>query len=329
MTPQEFLTRFSKEVVPRVVAFIGEERFWYDEGLKLIEEKLFRGEDADFGRIMRSAHGLNPNEILAELAAPPFFGPSRMVVVTEIEKIHTSLEEALLKGLNRLAEGTWFILQGEKIDRRRALAKRLQDVGTIVDCVALKPQQAQDWVIQEARRQGLTIESSIARMLVERRGTHPGMLREELRKASLFSDGGKVSREQWEDLIGASSETNIFGLLDSVALGRTLQALNYLNQLSRMGEPEMRILYMVGKQIRQLLWAVIVREHGGNVGILQKELGCHPFVAEKTWEQASQFDLTRLAKAVERVLKAETNIKTGRGDQRWELEMAVVDLTLG
>lgn len=328
MTPQEFLTKAKKGDLPLIIGFIGEERFWFDESLHVMENQLFPGAEADFGRMVRSAHGLQPEEILAELAAPPFFGPARLVVVTDLEKANSALEEALLKGLDRLAEGSHLVLQGEKLDRRRAFAKRLQEVGVLVECAPLKPQQAQDWVIQEAKRQGLAIEVMIARLLVERRGTQPGILREELRKAALFSDGGKVSRQQWEDLIGASSETNIFGLLDSVAVGRTVQALNHLGQLIRMGEPEMRILYMIGKQVRQLLWAVVIREQGGNAGVLQRELGCHPFVAEKTWEQAGKFDLGRLKNAVERILKAETLIKTGRGEPRWELEMAIVDLTL-
>lgn len=328
MTPQDFMTRYKKSPLPKIVGFIGEERFWFEEGLRMMEDQLFQGADADFGRTLRTAPGCSPEEILSELAAPPFFGPARLVVITDLEKANAALEEAIVKGFERLAEGTILVLQGEKMDKRRALAKHLQEVGILVDCVPLKPQQAQEWVVMEAKRQGFWMEPMIARLLVERKGANPGILREELRKAALFSDGGKISREQWEDLIGASSETNIFGLLDSVALGRTLQALDYLQQLIRMGEPEMRVLYMVGKQIRQLLWAVVIREQGGNAGVLQKELGCHPYVAEKTWEQAGKFDLKRLSYAVERVLKAETNIKTGHGEPRWELEMAVIDLTI-
>jgi DNA polymerase-3 subunit delta len=328
VTPEEYLKRLHKDGVPSISCFIGEEKFWFDECLQEISAQLFSSDEEDFGRTVRSVQGLSPEECLAEMATPPFFGSARLLVFLDLHKTSAPLEEAVLKGLERLAEGTYLVLYGQKIDKRRALGKTLSGKHAYVDCAVLKPYQAQEWVCQEARRQGVRLDQKMAHLLVERRGTAPGLLRGELIKASLFQ--GKeatITWNEWQDLIGSATETNIFGLLDGVAQGKTGQALSHLRQLVRMGEPEPLILFMLGKHIRQLVWAVIIREAGGNPGVLQKELGCHPYVAEKTWEQAKSFKLAWLTQAVERLLQAETRIKTGQGDVRWELEMAVVDLT--
>lgn len=330
MTPQEFLTHTRKGELLSKTIFLGEEPFWSEEAVQEMARKLFTQGDEVFGKIVRSAQSADPQDLLAEIGTPAFFGGGRLIVVKDIEKASSGVEEAILKGIDQLPEGSYLVMQGEKLDKRRAFAKTLLEKCTVVDSPPFKPFQAQEWVMNEARRQGIELDARIARLLVERKGTMPGLLREELAKAALYLNGAsKMSVEEWETLIGGSTETDIFGLLDGIALGQTCKALTQLEQLLRMGEPEMRILYMMGKQFHQLVWAAELQRTGGNAKMLQQELGCHPFVAEKTWDQAKAFNISRLIDAVERVARGEQYIKTGRTEPKWELEMTVVDLTKG
>lgn len=328
MTPQEFANRITKGEIPTLVSFIGEELFWAEEGMRAVEKRLFAPGEETFGKVVRSAHGLEPQDMVVEMATSAFFGGNRLLILKDIEKVTAALEEGILKGLGQLADGTHMIIQGEKLDKRRSFGKALVEKFMMVECLPMKPYQAQEWAVQEGRRQGIALEPKIARLLVERKGVAPGLLRGELEKIALYMDGNpRISQEEWEALIGGSTETDIFGLLDGVAQGQTGRALTLLEQLLRMGEPEMRILYMIGKQLHQLVWAAQLQTCGGNAKMLQQELGCHPYVAEKTWDQAKSFSLPRLAQAVERIAQGEQNIKTGRREPKWELEMTVVDLT--
>lgn len=328
MTPQELIVRCRRGEMPNVLCFLGEEKFWFHECLAEIEKHLFPEGGQDFGKVVHTAQGKEPQEILADLATPPFFGGARLVVIQGLEKATAPVDEALSKGLDRLAAGTYLVLQGEKLDGRRHLAKALKTQKVVVECEPLKPKQAQDWVVQEGRRQRVEIEPQIAWMMVDRKGTSPGLLREEVAKAAVYQGtGGRITPKEWEDLIGGATETNIFGMLDAVARGEAGQALNFLEQLIRMGEPEPRILYMLGNQLHQLVWALAIRQSGGTARQLQQELKCHPYVADKTWEQSKAFEMSYLKKAIERVLQAEYRTKTGQGEVRWELGMAVLDLT--
>ena len=330
MTPQELLIRCRRAGVSNVLCFLGEEKFWFNECLLEIEKILFPEGGQDFGKVVFAAQGLEPAVILGELATPPFFGGARLLVIRGLEKATAAVDEALYKGLDRLAAGTYLVLEGDKLDGRRHLAKALEARQAVVDCAPMKPKQAQEWVVEEGRRQGVAILPQIARTLIERKGTSPGILREEVAKAAVYQgQGGHITAEEWDALIGGATETNIFGMLDGVARGETGRALTLLEQLIRMGEAEMRILYMIGNHLHQLVSALTLRQAGGDVRRLQQELVLHPYTAQKIWEQAKAFDLSYLAKAIERVLRAEYKIKTGQGDPRWELEMAVIDLTTG
>lgn len=330
MTPEEFLSRTRKGELFTKVIFLGEELFWAEEGIREMTLKLFAPGEEAFGKVVHSAQNVEPPTLLAEMATPAFFGSGRLFVLKDVEKAAAPVEEAILKGLEQIPEGNYLVLQGEKIDKRRNFARTVLEKFTVVDCLPFKPLQAPEWAMGEARRLGIEMESKVARLLVERKGTMPGLLREELSKAALYLNGtARMTYEEWVTLIGGSTETDIFGLLDGIAQGQTGKALTRLEQLLKMGEPEMRILYMIGKQLHQLIWAAQLQRTGGTVKLLQQELGCHPYVAEKTWQQARAFDFPRLTEAIERVARGEQWIKTGRSEPKWELEMTVIDLTKG
>jgi DNA polymerase-3 subunit delta len=84
---------------------------------------------------------------------------------------------------------------------------------------------------------------------------------------------------------------------------------------------------MVIRQFRLLLLAREVLDSNGNQKDVEKALGVHPFVAEKTTRQARSFTLPLLERIYHRLLEIDEGAKTGQVALDLALDMLVVELT--
>lgn len=323
------LRKLKEGEVLNPLLFLGEEDYWLTKSLEILRRRLFTGEEGDFNRVDLEAGALTEGELLTALSTPPFLSPARMVILRAVDKIKPAAENDLRRGLEVMADGVYLIMTAAHLDQRRRFSKELLQRATVVECPRLKAYEAKKWVLAEAGSMKAPLSPEIAGLLVELRGASLAMLRNELEKALLYMGNDKkgLTKEEWMDLLGEATESNIFALIDRITEGETGAALTLLHQLLAVGEAEMKLLYLFGRQIRQLFQALALIEEGRGREALQKELSCHPYVAEKLLNQARKLSYRRLRSAHRRVLEADYRVKTGQSDPRLELEMTVVELT--
>lgn len=312
-----------------VLLFRGEEEYWAIRSLQLIKKRLFPEGEGEFNLMELDAGSLSPGEITVALSTTPFFSPTRLVVLRRLEKMKAAFDDDLLRGLSSMASGVILVVMAVSTDRRRKAIKELVNRAMVIDCQPFKPYQARKWVMEEARRMRVPVSTTIAELLVELRGTSPAMLRKELEKALLYQGGEKktLTREEWIRLIGGSTEDNVFALIDRISQGDLGAALRELDLLFSSGESEFMLLFMFARQIRELFRARVFIDQGKGSAALQKELNCHPYVAEKLITQARGVSYSRLRAAHRRILRADYRLKSGVSASRLELEMVVMDLT--
>jgi DNA polymerase-3 subunit delta len=326
---QNFLRRLEEGLLPRVLLFQGEEEYWINRGLAEIRRRLFPAHEEEFNLVDLEAKTLETGVLKTTLLSLPFLFPTRLVILRGIEEMKPDYDQELLQGLKGMPDGIYLVVTAKKADQRKKAVKELMACGTVVDCSPLRVYEVKKWLAEEGRKLGLKMTAKISDLLIERRGTSLGLLRQELEKALIYKGDEQIlTLAEWTDLIGASAESNIFALIDHTSAGNSGAALQGLAQLLRDGEPEMKILFMLGKQIRQLFIAWLFLQEGKGEEALRQELKCHSFVAEKLIVQGQRLSFAQLSSAMHRVLQADWRIKTGMSDQRLELEMAVLDLSV-
>jgi DNA polymerase-3 subunit delta len=160
------------------------------------------------------------------------------------------------------------------------------------------------------------------------KGTSLFVLKNELVKVKTYcgEEQKAVSMAEWGALLGEASATNVFQMIDGVIAGKTGVALNLLHRLLKAGEPELKILALLGTEVRRLFIAWTLQT-AGRGHELQKELGCHAYVAEKTRKKAAALTYQQLRRAHQRILTADYRLKTSGFPPSLELEGVILDLS--
>ncbi|NLW59440.1 MAG: DNA polymerase III subunit delta [Firmicutes bacterium] len=311
----------------RPVLFLGEEEYWVVTGINRIKQLLFPNAEEDFNVVVMELKEVEAPLLATELATAPFFSAKRLLVLKGLEEMKAAQEETLLAALPQLPPEVYLVLTARRLDQRKKGVKQLKDLVEVVYCPPLKNYEAKNWLRQEAKALGLALSSRELDLLLEAKGTSLLALKSELVKIKTYcGDGAKpASAEEWRTLLGEAVETNIFAMIDGALEGKTGVALSLLHRLLAAGEPELKILALLGNEVRRLFLGWFLLQTGREQEI-QKELGCHPYVAEKIRNRAARLTFTQLRRAHRRLLTADYRLKTGQSDTGLELYSVLLDL---
>lgn len=184
------------------------------------------------------------------------------------------------------------------------------------------------WIQERARAIGQgEISSEATTLLAALVGPDLRLLDIEVEKLLLYADGRMVTSEDVQLLVSHAREASVFDLVDCVGRRETGRALRLLHRLLDEGEPPLRLLAMLARQIRILIQLREVAERETDPREMARQLRLHPFVVQKGLSQARNFELDQLEAAHERVVQTDWAIKSGRSEPVLALDMLVVGLT--
>jgi len=88
------------------------------------------------------------------------------------------------------------------------------------------------------------------------------------------------------------------------------------------------LLYTLVSHWRRLLQARAIRDRGGSVADLQARSTDHPFVLEKAFRQAADYNAAELDRGFHDLLRIEEQIKLGELDARLAVEGFILEQVL-
>lgn len=264
----------------------------------------------------------------------PMFGPRRVVVAAADPWLgggRGSLGAGDLADLEAYAAdptpSTTLVFVAAEPDRRLKAVRVLEQAGQVVHCRAPGPKEAPDWVQRRAQELGGRITRRAALLLVALVGTDLGRLDSELAKAVDYAgQGAVVGEEHVRAVASAAAPARIFDLLDAVAEGRAADAARQVPLLLETGEPPLRVLAALTRQMRTLLQVRLLADRGWGADDLQKRLRLHPYVVKKSLQQARRWEPWDLAQGLMACVEAETDVKTGRKNDEAALDLLVTRL---
>jgi DNA polymerase III subunit delta len=185
------------------------------------------------------------------------------------------------------------------------------------------------WVRKLAEERGLTITPGAVRLLLERSQPDLRLLDQEIAKLAIYaSPSTRIDEEAVRALVSDTREEEIFALTDALASGRPGEVAGVLQSLLDAGREPTWLLYTLVSHWRRLLQARAVRDRGGSLAELQAKLSDHPFVVEKAYRQAIDYNAADLDRGFHDLLRIEEQIKLGELDARLAVEGFILEQVL-
>jgi DNA polymerase-3 subunit delta len=238
--------------------------------------------------------------LLTAIPAMSLMDSRRYLLADGVERWRDKQLDAVVAALGGLPPDLTVVL----IARAKSPAKLNKAVkaanGEIHEFEAPKARDMPRTLVASAKQLGFRLDSGAARLLVDRMGTSPQRLQNELERLALWAgEGGEVGREDLEAMIADTSEAAVWTLSDALLGGDAAKALSIGERLISQGENVTGLIYGLASRLRQACSAAAQLEEGVPPKQVESSLKMHPYAAKQLVGRLGQTNLADLRAATE------------------------------
>ena len=284
-----------------------------------------------------SAHEAAGADVVAACNAMGLFASERRLVVVEhVDAWKQSEHEPVIGYLREPSPETVLALVGEGVKKDSALAKAVAKVGELLIYDLPKRGSRADvpgWVRQQFAAQGVRVELSACRLLVELVGDDLNELAGEVEKLVAWAGDDAIGQAEIEQLVPPRGEVPPFELTDAWGRRDVAAVLAASEQLlARAGVPPRdslpRIVGLLTSHVTRVAECQNLAAEGVSAREAADRLRKSRFYVEKLYEQASNFTPDELRLAIVRLAELDLALKGGsRLAAELEFDRALVELT--
>jgi DNA polymerase-3 subunit delta len=298
---------------PRVALIAGSEAALRAEARAALRARALGPGPADFDedRFDFAESAVEPRRVIAALRTLPVQGPRRWVELRGLgeRRAQSFLEGPLLEYLAAPLETSCLVLHAERIDRRQRWVKRVLEIGELLEYNApSRPADLRRWIAARFAQRGVRAAPGAAELLAESIGSDLDALASEIDKLCLYAaERAEVTAGDVEQMGGPQRARAIYELTDLVGRRQGAAALSMLGRLLEQGEAPLAVLGALAQHFRRLLRARECQPQ--SAAELQKQLGIHPYAAERLLEQARRWSEARLRGCLELAQRTDESLK--------------------
>jgi len=254
------------------------------------------------------------SDIIMTADSLPFFGDKRVIYIRD-SKLFTSGRksdsEKMEAYLSQIPNETTLVFIESDIDRRSRIYKKVAEIGCLINCQPLTPQDLPRWVEKVAKSRGKMISSAVTNKLIRTVGNNLSTLYQELDKLIHYCGEHDITPVDVDEICSKNLEARIFDLTKALGFGKILEALTLYRNMLLMKESPVMILSMIIRQFRIILLTKCGIEKGMSIFQISKELKIHEFAIKEAVEQGQRFTSEKLIAALKYCQDTDTRIKQG------------------
>lgn len=312
-----------RKTIKPLYVFYGDEEFLMLRALARLEEGLKDQWGEAPVKVMREAQEVELPDFLAESRVASLWGPGQLLVLRRLQ-LNADALKAVNDYLDHPAPRAWVVLlaEGAKVKDlgKNPVWGRLQKEGAALGFYRLKEPELVQWLHQEAKNLGKTLNLAAAQRLVEIVGDSLAELSQELEKLALYAGSETTLTPNLVNQLATHSRThNIFALLDALGEPGAHKRLTALAHLLDLGEKEPKILATMAGHLRKL---IRLKEGGGGLNLTQWNM-------KKVAQQAKHFSIAALRSHLFLLHQIDLQLKTSAGNPRLWLEWALLQMGPG
>lgn len=273
---------------------------------------------------------INVGEVIDVAETLPFFA-ERRVIVMEDTGLFKSGGEILAEYLAGMKEDnssqTYFVFCESEVDKRSRLFKQVQQIGYAVELKRQDEQILKRWAAGILKQNGKKITENTLTYFLDKAGTDMENISSELEKLICYCmDKEVIEKEDVDNICVVNITGHIFDMVTAISEKQTKKALLLYYDLLQLKEPPMRILFLIARQMNQLLQVKQLKGKGFDNRSIGEKVGLPPFAVGKNVAQASRFQERELKAAVAKCVEAEEAVKTGQLKDIVSVEMLILSV---
>lgn len=290
---------------------------------KLKEAMLSGQDEMNFSRYY--GKGIDVNEVAAMSDTLPFFSERRVILMEDTGFFKSQSE--LADYVAHAPDTTYFVFVEKEVDKRNKLYKFVSKNGLAVELNEMAQHELEMWVAARLKQSGKKMTERNIRQFLEHSGKSLDGIANELDKLIAYAGEREIIGQKDMDAVCVPVITGkMFPMIDAIAGGKTEQAFVMYDDLLKLREKPLSILFLVTRHFGILIQALDLKDAPLSSGEAAKKLGVPPFAVRKYMEQAGRFTRCQLKKALDACLDTEQAIKTGQLSEQVGVEMLIVTL---
>ena len=307
----------------RCYLLYGEEQYLVRQYAKRICDAIVP-ENSQFNLSRFSGKDIDYREVIFLANTMPFFAEHRLIRL-EKSGLFQSVNEEFLAYLPEAPDYTIFLFTEQTVDKRSKAYKWIVANGDQLEMESQRESVLKKWILQLARKEGLSMTESTAARLLGKTGCDMYTISNEMQKLSAYCSGEDSITDAAVDQICADvTPPQIFEMIRCISEKNSRQALRYYYELVQTKEQPMRILSLLLRQFRTMYQIRLLQNsHTGSYEIASR-LGLSSYIADKYIRQAANFDEGELKQALYDCMETEYKIKSGLLTDRMGVELLIV-----
>ena len=320
--------------MPNLFLLIGNDEFAIARRLKDFESDFTDPTSADMNTARLDARSMSENDLNTAVNAMPFLAKRRLVLLTNpsAKYNNASSRKKFLEFIEKAPDTTRVVMY-ESVEPRDAdkhwLVKWAEKNEKLIQTKAFMLPKLRDmtgWIVNEMKAQGGQIEPRAAEMLKDMVGVDTRQAGMEITKLLAYVNWQRqVKVADVEAVCIVTSQQSVFDFVDALSSGNGKQAQHLLHRLLE-SEDAFSLWGMVVRQFRLLVQAREILDARGTKDDVARALGVHPFVAEKTSQQAARFSMESLESIYRKLLRIDEGVKTSQLTLELAMDTLVVEL---
>ena len=298
--------------------FHGEESYLRDFYLGKMRQKLLTAGMEEFNLHTLTGKEFDVKKLQEMVDCLPMMSERTLIVVNDYD-IYKGDKEGLIRVLSDLPEYVCLVFVYDlieyKADARTKLAGLLKNRGSVVPFNRQGQNDLVDWISRRFRALDHDIGTEDAKYLMFLCGDLMNGLISEIGKIGAYAKGHRVTRADIDAVATPQLDAVVFQMTDAIAAGNFDRAASVLGDLFHMQEAPIKLLAVLGKQIRQLYSARLALEHRKGTAYLMEQWGMrNSYPAEKLMNAARKFSLSWCRRAVIRCGEVDLAMKSTGAD---------------
>ncbi|MBR1868367.1 MAG: DNA polymerase III subunit delta [Clostridia bacterium] len=300
----------------------GEDAFFLERSQKLICDACLKQPDINLSRFDGAELKGNVDKLIYALSSYPFLSDKRVVVVKEYYPLAADLNK-LKKYFSEPIETTVLIV----VDSSPCDALEKQKNVCVVDCSKGDFSLLSSWVINEVKKNGLTITQGAVNRLIDYCSYDMTRINGETEKLISYCDeGGIISENDVSAICHKETDYELYEVVDYIAGKKYDKAYDALMGMVGSAGDGLRVFTSLYNYFRRLLY-VSVTTTSMSVSEIAKNLKVKEYAVKKAKIQAASFSPKRIKEITDKLASLDVMFKSGRLEQQdavWNAIMSVL-----
>jgi DNA polymerase-3 subunit delta len=315
----------------RIVVLHGREVFLVDEATRILVERLAESHGSEVARFRLDGEAVGLADVLDELRSGALFEPHKLVIVDAADKFISGDQRRRAMeayAANPSSEAT-LLFRAQKWYPGK-FDKLVNKVGVVIKCEPPSERDAASWCVGAgAARHEVKVERPAAQLLVERLGPDLARLDMEIAKLAAFVGIGKpISKKSVQELVGHSREEQAWALQTAIMSGSPEEAAAKLRELLDVSRLDgVVVMWAIADLLRKMHAASRLIRQGVREAAFVRPMRLAWAPGDRILEAARRADPERIAQLLHETVSADHRWRSGRGDQRRNLEAVTLLVT--